>query len=78
VGNHATPFDAAGLEDGWWPSAAKLQNCKTAGFFSLNSQLAVNACECAGISDGWVRFCDSWVIKMHFCRNFMLEAGLNA
>jgi hypothetical protein len=30
-------------------SEESMQNCKTAGFFSLNSQLAANACKSAGI-----------------------------
>jgi hypothetical protein len=34
--------------EGWMPDEL-LQNCKTAGFFSLNTQLAANACDCAGI-----------------------------
>jgi hypothetical protein len=41
----------AGSEpEGGCPRRSYLQNCKTAGFFSLNSQLAAIACKCAGIS----------------------------
>jgi hypothetical protein len=51
-----------------------LQNCKTAGFFSLNRQLAANACKSTGISGSCFQIYDSWREKLHIYSNCVAEA----
>jgi hypothetical protein len=60
------------------PRSPSLQNCKTAGFFSLNSPLAANACKCAGISGGCFPLYDSRREKLHICSNCVPEAALSS